>query len=220
MTKTLLFRQKILKYYHMKNRLAIILTTCSLLAVSVVLLLVFFFSKNDARPLYCSAGDVEMCVGDKIYNYYQVSNKQATISIELNKENIIDIDEKMIYAKEVGEVEVTLTASYKNEKSVAVFVVKVYDESYHVDIISVKGCYYEGNTLYAQSNTCQFKFEVYDVLNKKLTNQKVEMAVDGNGTVNKNFNTVMLSINENCKISFYFEELEFEFIIYAVLANG
>lgn len=205
----------------MKKRISVIISSLSMIAISIILLLVFFLSENkNEKLLYCSASDIELKVGETIYNYYDITKANAEISFSVNKENIIEIDKTKIYGQCAGEVEVTLTATLGEEKSVATFHVKVYDESYRVEFSSIVDCSLEGNTLYAQSKISQFKFEVFDQLGNKLSNLKFEVTVEGDASATKNFSNIMLTLNENSKLIFKFTDLDFEITLNAVLAEG
>ena len=204
----------------MKNRLKIILTCCGLLAVSVVLLLVFLLSTGDnkERSLYCSVADVEMNVDDKVYNFYEVSNSEAEISFAVSEQNIIEINKDFIYGKSAGEVTVTMTAVYKDQKSETSFVVKVFAHNdYRVEITSVDNCYLEGNTIYAQSDTIQIKVDVYDSLNNLVLDFKYDIETSGETLVSKNLYYVILRITGDCVLTIRVDDLGIETTLNVVI---
>ena len=210
---------KIVRIIIMKSRIKVVLSCVSMLAITVVLLLVFFLTnKNNKNQFYCSASDIEICVGDWVSNFYHVSKPNAQISFSVDKENIIEIDENKIYGLSAGEVEVTLTAILGEEKSVDTFIVKVYNQNYSIEFSAIADCDFEGNTLFAHSNTCQFTISVYDALNQKLSNPKFEMVVNGNATVQKNFYNIMLMPYENCILTFVFSDIGYEATLSIVMS--
>lgn len=195
----------------MNKRLMIIVSCCSLIAVSVVLLLVFLLMNNNNKdkPLYCSAKDINISVGKVVYDYYDISNKNASISITVSRSDVIDINKEMIRGKTAGQVTVTLTATLGKEKSSTSFYVKVYDNSYRVEITSVENCNIEGNTIYVQSNPCQFKVDLYDVLNEKISNINFRVTAECDADVIVNFSTIMLTLNSASTIKIDFYDLDF-----------
>ncbi len=189
-----------------------------MLAVSAILLLTFLTDKKQQpQQFYCKAQDVNLIIGESAYNYYQLSHQLAIVQINVEKENIIEIDNDKITAIGIGSTKVTLSASYGEEHAQTTFTVKVTDNNYTLSFNSTVDCYFRDSTLYAKTNICQFGFEVYDSRNVKMPSPQYEIVIDGDGSATKSFYGIVLSINSNCTIILVFTELEFEFTINAVL---
>lgn len=181
-----------------------------MLAISVVLLIVFVVNKNTNSQLYCSASDIEICKGETIYDFYEVTNENAEISFTVDCENIIEINDLYIRGLKAGEVNVTIKAQYKGEISIDEFCVKVYDESYRVEFVSILDCVIGGNTITALSNSFQFKVEIFDALNRKIENVEFEILPNEDITIIKNFYSILIVADRDCKVDFSFKDIDIE----------
>ncbi len=189
-----------------------------MLAVSAILLLTFLTDKKqENQEFYCKAQDVNLIIGETAYNYYQLSHQLAIVQINVEKENIIEIDNDKITAIGIGSTKVTLSASYGEENAQTTFTVKVSDNNYTLSFIQTVDCYFEDKTLFATSNICHVDFEVYDSRGIKMPSPQYEIIIDGDGSAVKTFYGIVLSVNSNCKITLVFTELEFDFTINIVL---
>ncbi len=205
----------------MNKRLATILACFAMLAVSAILLLTFLIDKKEEEEeFYCTAQNVNLCLGESAYNYYQISHPLSIINISVDKANIIDIDNEKITAVGIGTTNVTLSASYGDKKSETTFTVKVSEQNYTISFTPTANCYFEGNTIYVQSKTCQFSFEICNSQNIQIEVLNYDVIIEGEGKFAKNFCNITLSLDGNCKITLSFPDLEFEFSIQALLNEG
>ncbi len=205
----------------MNKRLATILACFAMLAVSAILLLTFLLDKKEEKEeFYCTAQNVNLCLGESAYNYYQVSHPLSIINISVERENIIEIDNEKITAIGIGTTNVTLSASYGDKKSETTFTVKVSEQNYTISFTPTANCYFEGNTLYAQSKTCQFSFEIRNSQNTKVEIVNYDVTIVGDGETAKNFCNIILSLNGDCTLTLSFPELEFEISIQVLLIEG
>lgn len=210
---------KILYYFYVKKKIFISLTCFGLLAIGIVILLVFFafrdgkdlsLKTNDNLTNYTD--DISLSVGSKVYDYYELSDKTAELSFELDKYGIIYIDETMIEGLSAGVVNVVMTAKTKNATTKTEFVVRVYENENTIDFIALSNCSFEGDTIIITDNVFQFKIEVRDKLNNKVENVNYNITSNKPSTeIYKEFSSIMIVTNENCILTFIFPDLSVTF---------
>ena len=100
---------------------------------------------NKANLFNINCQDLNMQVGEVKSNYYTVSIEDATITINVDKEGIIDIDEDKIVANKSGVVNVEVTAMTDGVTAKDSFSVVVADKDYRYEIIPVLNCTYGEN---------------------------------------------------------------------------
>ena len=192
-----------------------------MLAISIVLLLIFVvFQNKPANQLNCYANDISLCKNEIVYSFYEVSDNRAEIYFEVDKENIIEINDVYVKGLQAGEVKVTIKASYNDEVCVDEFVVKVYAETFNIKFKPISNCSFYDNTLHATANTFQFSFEVYDALNREVENLPFEILTDSEVSIVKNFYTIMVTSNKNCDLHIKFNEISFDVHLTAILYSS
>lgn len=187
------------------------------------MVLVFVLGSNNKNSnsvnkhiLSCIVNNINLNVGDRITDFYKVSDKEANIEFDFSREDIVSIDENGLVGLKAGEVIVTLNVSNKNQSISESFIVKVYQKGYIVNLINVENCQLNKNlnTLYMFDTTCIFRVELYDALNNKMENLKFNTSVDSfNATIDKEWLNIILKADESCKIILDFYELNELFII-------
>lgn len=199
----------------MNKRLKTTILCLIVVGISISLLLIYLFVPSRKNidlslktPLSSSATDISLSVGNKIYDYYEISDKSAMISFEVSQKNIINIDENMIEGLKEGSVNVVMTAQKENEISKTSFNVVVYQKSCLINILPISDCDFNDETLIVSSNVCQFQLEVYDLQNNKLENVQMQVFTNGDAIIEKNFLTIMLCVTKDCVITFNFPELD------------
>ncbi len=199
----------------MNKRVSSLLISLLFLALSTILLLVYFIFNNDSEnsPLSLYGNDISLQVGESVYNYYQVSNKDAEISFYIDKEGIISIDKNKITGVNAGEVCVNLTAKYQNQISKTQINVKVYNDNYTIQLNTIENCYFEDSTLFMTSNVCAFQLEVFDKLNNKIDNLKFRINTTNSAQIIQNLFVFQLKSEKNCTISISLEEIDFNIVI-------
>lgn len=199
----------------MSKKAYAIISSGFILAITIVLLLVFLLipNKNEFylflnKNLSSNINDISLTVGDKIYDYYEVSDKSAELSFDLDKEGIINIDEFMIEGVKAGEVHVIMTAKTQKQTTQTEFNVKVYNNNYTIKFIAINSCSFDNENIYIDNSTFQFNIEVYDNLNLTVENVKFNIISSNKETIiDKNLLSVIVVAREQCSLTFIFEDL-------------
>ena len=194
----------------MNKKMCTILFSSVFLIIAVVLLLVFLLPKKDDKLILTtnqtvtnSANDIILSVGNKLYNYYELSDKSAKLTFELDKQGIININEEMIEGLKVGEVNVVMTATNKTSTTKKQFKVTVCENEHTIMFESVNNCIISENTIFATANVFQFNVKV-----KNIENITYDIISNKESTIiDKGFSSVMVITNEDCILTFMFNEL-------------
>ena len=195
-----------------------ILFCIGILAITTVLLLVFVVNKDEKidlslnKALTSKADDISVAVGNRVYDFYEISNKTAELSFEMDKEGIIYINEEYIEGLQVGKVNVIMTAKTQKQTTRSQFNVTVYENEYSFEFVSVYGCTFDNNNIYATAEAFQFNLEVYDKQNIKVENIDYSIISNNDETViDKSFSSVLVVARENCTLTFIFKDLSVTF---------
>lgn len=202
-----------------KKNVTISLICLFLLAISLTIILVFFVFKDrkdlslktkDVLTIYVD--DISLSIGKKIYDYYEISDKSAEITFDVDKQGIIEIDETMIEGVSAGTVNVIMTAKTQKETTKVDFVVKVYENDYTFNFLALSNCSFENDNILITSSVFQFNIEIKDKLNNKLENVVCEILSNKTSTIiDRGFSAVLVVANEECILTFTFPELSTSF---------
>lgn len=203
----------------MTKKTITILASLFILAISFFLLLIFFafnshsFNNNTKDNLILSANNLTLNIGDVVYNYFDVSEDNAQITITTNNNNIIEINKEYIRGLEVGNVTVTIMAEYNGLHAKQSFLVIVKKDDYSFNIIPISSCSYENNNIYLLSQVCQFSIEVFDFYGKRLDNLTYQINSTNDSKFYMELSNFILIANSNCLITIYIPEIEKTFNI-------
>ena len=203
----------------MTKKTITILASLFILAISFFLLLIFFafnshsFNNNTKDNLILSANNLTLNIGDVVYNYFDVSEDNAQITITTNNNNIIEINKEYIRGLEVGNVTVTIMAEYNGLHAKQSFLVIVKNDDYSFNIIPISSCSYENNNIYLLSQVCQFRIEVFDFYGKRLDNLTYQINSTNDSKFYMELSNFILITNSNCLITIYIPEIEKTFNI-------
>ena len=203
----------------MTKKTITILASLFILAISFFLLLIFFafnshsFNNNTKDNLILSANNLTLNIGDVVYNYFDVSEDNAQITITTNNNNIIEINKEYIRGLEVGNVTVTIMAEYNGLHAKQSFLVIVKKDDYSFNIIPISSCSYENNNIYLLSQVCQFRIEVFDFYGKRLDNLTYQINSTNDSKFYMELSNFILITNSNCLITIYIPEIEKAFNI-------
>lgn len=188
----------------MTKRMATILISLIMLAISFTLLLVFFsFNQNynnSLQKLYISANNLSLNVGDTVENFYEINNKQADVNFEIDNEKIILINDDTITAIKVGKVNLTIIATYKENIVQKTILVDVKSKNINLKITPVLNCFIMNNNLYQTDKICQFGLEIINTDGSLIC--EYEYSVE-NAILIKEFTYFQLENETNCTITFY-----------------
>ncbi len=204
------------------RRLVALISSLVLIAVSIILLIVFFvLSKDNSSAqqtiLRINANDAVMFCGETRENYFDINSDDAVVTIEVDKEGIIDINADRIIALKSGSVTVTLTANFNGSVSKDTFKVTVISHDYSFNIIPTASCEYENGVLYTSSNTAQFNIELYDLNGDIIQSPTIECSASNGAILQKQFGNYILLSENDCELYFNVKELDFSFTIEVVL---
>lgn len=200
------------------NKKVLTIVSCLLiLAISATLLLIILLvvDKNNNEnelpysELTCNVNDINMKIGDKLYDFYSFNQVDVDVSFEIDKEGIINIDKNCIDALSTGKVTVVITGIKGDKCCQKQFIVTVTDEDYKIKIIPILNCRVNENmnTIYMESNSCQFYLEIYNESNVKLDNINYKLNCENQNVVlDCEFINYLLITNENCKLILSFEK--------------
>lgn len=204
-----------------KRLLALILSLV-ILAVSIILLLVFFIlskgnSSAEQTILRINANDAVMFCGETREKYYDVNIDDADVTIDVDYEGIIEINHERIVALRSGSVTVTLTAKFKESISKDTFVVTVLSQDYSFNILPSANCEYKNEILYASSTALQFNIELYDLKGDVIQNPDIEYSASNGAILQKQIGSFILLSENDCTLYFNVEDLDFNFEIEVVI---
>lgn len=173
--------------------------------VSIILSIVFCVNMsrnedNKANLFNINCQDLNMQVGEVKSNYYTVSIEDATISVNVDKEGIIDIDEDKIVANKSGVVNVEVTAMLNGVTAKDSFSVVVADKDYRYEIIPMLNCTY-GENLVMSNNVCYFNVIVYDKMGETLDDVKFICGATNGAYIERGMSSFILSTDKNCSVT-------------------
>ncbi len=195
----------------MNKRIIAIISSLFIFALTIILILAILLGipsnkkTFSSSELTCSVYDKAIGVGERIYNFYDINDKDANVYFEVSKPGIIFINEEMIEGLSVGEVNVTLFAfndknSIKNE-----FTVKVFEKNYYFDVTTIENCEFDksSSTFIAKDSYFQFMIEFYDLSNKVMENTNYDIIANDKRTiVDRKINNIIVIVEEDDCIIF------------------
>lgn len=200
----------------MTKRGFVIIKSLIILAISVFLLLIFiYFTKKPntvEKNINISVKNISLNVGEEKYNFYSINNDKASVSFEVNKEGIIEINHEKIIALNAGEVTVTITANLNNFTTEKSFTVKVYANNYSYSIVPVQGCSVENNNIFKTQEVCQI-----NIIFKDKLNQDIEVAAYisplYSDKIIYEFGQYQIITYEDCEIKIFYPEINFNVLL-------
>lgn len=204
------------------KRIATIITSLIILAISIIMLVVFLvLIKNNSSAeqtiLRIKAEDIVMLIGETREDYYDVNVENAYVNIDIDNEGIIDINNDRIVALKSGQVKVTLTAVTDGSISKDTFTINVMSIDYEYELIQTINCQYEDNILYANSNVIQFNIELYDLNGEIIQYPNIECSANNGAILDKQMSFYILVLENDCELNFYVSEIDFSFTIDVIL---
>ena len=196
----------------MNNKKIYIISSC-LIAVAVAILLVFLFlPTGDSSPkdiINSHVEDFEMEIGETKSGFLHISNKNAEISFEVDKEGIIDINENRIIGLKAGEVVVEVKITYAEQSISDEFKVTVLSSEYILNLELTYGGYVENEVLYMTQNVCQFDVIFLDRSGKEIVDCEISLSASNNSTIEKCFGYYRLTATDDCEITVEIEQYNF-----------
>ncbi len=187
----------------MTKKSSSILVSLGLLAISLILLLIFFIYRNstssfDSTIFSLQANNIDMQVGDKKTNYFYLTHKEASLDITTEDKEIIYVDEEKIIGLKPGIANVSIKASLENVTLSTTIVVKVFNDDYLIKFDILEGGYFSDNILCLENETCQFKLKLYDKLNRQVSDANFNILLSGNSVIDYQFGNYIICCKEDC----------------------
>ena len=207
----------------MKKRIFTTLFCCGVLIIGIILLLVFLpqKDKNPSNSLTCNIEEnISLSVNSKKENYYSLNDSTATLTFEVDKEGIIEINEDYIKGISAGVVKVVMTASTSTDTVKVEFTVTVYENAYSIKINPIDACSFENNTFYITNNVFQFSAEIFDKSNNKV-DALIELQSDNKDIIINSHNllNIMIVTEKECVLTFRIESLSLNYTVNVVYQN-
>lgn len=196
----------------MMKRAATLIFSLTLLGVSVGLLLIYFLFEGKREtfvPLTLSCSDITLYVGQNIEEFYFASLPDAEVSFSVNKDGIIRIDEKQLFAVNPGFVQVTITATAQGQIAKNQFNVTVMSYGYSFEIVANENCHYENSRLVMEENACQFQVLVYNPVGEMCSGLAYQASATNNGKIQFQLYAFILFATQDCTIQIYYPEIDF-----------
>ncbi len=197
----------------MTKRILSIITSLALLAISSILLIVYFAFGGDSSTstLTLSARNITLKVGQSVYNFYQLSDDNATLSFEVSEENIVDINNERIVGLKAGKVTLFITATTSNQMARDSIEIVVVNSSYSYLITPSQNCEFNDNTLYMTDIFCSFTLEVFDMYGQVVLEPKYNYSSNEEVEFFREFRYFTLVAEKDCMVTLDFYEINFEF---------
>lgn len=197
----------------MTKRILSIITSLALLAISSILLIVYFAFGGDSSTstLTLSARNITLKVGQSVYNFYQLSDDNATLSFEVSEENIIDINNERIVGLKAGKVTLFITATTSNQTARDSIEIVVLNSSYSYLITPSQNCEFNDNTLYMTNIFCSFTLEIFDIYGQVVLEPKYNYSSNEEVEFFREFRYFTLVAEKDCMVTLDFYEINFEF---------
>ena len=191
----------------------------SVVAVVGLLLLLLLPNGNSTpfEPVNLYVEDVTLEIGQIKTDFYQVSAEDYEISFELDKDNVIEIDENKIVAINSGKVKVDVRVIVEGNSIEESFYVTVLAESYSYQLENLINCSVNGNNIVFSSQTAQFKIRCFDKDGIEIKNPAIEMIASDGINASFEFGMVRITATKNGTITFAIAQTDIEFTMNIIL---
>ncbi len=204
----------------------ILIGICSLGIVSVAIILcivLLLVPKNrdenttNSLYVYSNVQNLNIKVGEEIRNFYSVSNPNAEITFELDKENIIDIDKYRIKGLQCGEVNVTIIATLNDEVARDTCKVIVSQEECKIKFVfkEDENCQFDeiNQTLYLKGNSFLYQITLIDRAGNTVDEFNVDITTTNGCKIIDEFLFDAVIVEEDCEITFAFIDYDFVYTL-------
>ena len=191
----------------MKKNVKYILFGSGFLILSAILLIVCFVLKpnsnankinNDSFTL--NATDIVLYTGQSSSDFYTVSNKNATITLSSDNEQIYNFENNKLYAVSAGIANITITATLNDKTATTTFVLKIMNESYTYQIVCIDNCEMIDGKIHTYVNFSQIQIYVYDKLKNSVSLSDVSITLTNDAELILEAANFYLVMHTDCKI--------------------
>lgn len=199
----------------MTKRISTIISSLVLLAISFILLLIFFIfnsqnSNSQNKPLSIYASDVVLTVGESVSNFYILSDEKAIVEITSTNNSIFEVKDKKLTALKTGKAQLTLIATLDKQIAKTSFNLEVIKSDYTFAIETANNCTIEDNNIYMQSTSCQFSIKVYDKNENTYVSKVIEYSATNDAIIVYEMSSFILFTSQNCTVCIKYPEINLE----------
>lgn len=139
-----------------------------ILCAVVISAVIFFVPKNKkASPvnadfsLEVSAQDLNIKKGERREGFYTVSQENASISFDIENENLVKIENRTLIALAEGKTNLTITARLQGNAHEVTISITISDEK-TVTISPLENCRVQEGRIFADQNVFAFDINIFD----------------------------------------------------------
>ena len=151
-----------------------------------------------------TAHDIEIVKGQKIENFYTVSNENAKVSFDIERADLVQIEGDDITALRQGETNIKIIAQNGDEEDSCTIKVRISADKY-ATISALSNCSISENKIYAQGCACAIKIEFFDNYGEKASCD-YELLCDDATVILKSYPTeVIIKSSHSFSFKIYFD---------------
>lgn len=207
----------------MKKNLSLIFSILLIVFAIAISAIVFFVPKgrkNTIAPIgketiKIIANDLEIVKGQKHENFYSVSNKNAVVSFEIEKEDLVQIDGDDITALKQGETNIKIIAKALEEEISCVIRVKISSDKF-ATISAKANCRISDNRVITESFICSIKVSFFDNYGNPATGNYLITNLDSSAVVTKRAGEIFIQTDHSFEFNIEFENGELSLTIQVV----
>lgn len=198
----------------------LLLSFC-ILAISLTLLLFFVFLKdnflNSNQILTITSSDISLKVGDKVSNFYNVSDENAEVQISAQDESVFIVENDQLLAIKPGSTIITIVANLNGDKANTSFLLTVERDGYSYNITPIQNCTINENNVTLTDHACQISVVVYDKLDNVYFPENLTCSASNNAIIIKEIDSFILVSSEDCKVTISYPDISFEIVLNVVV---
>lgn len=204
----------------MNKRLIISLSAIFILASILVSVMTFVNFSDIKVILAIDASDKSILVGESIRNYYLLSDKTATVTVEIEDERILITKGDELLGLNPGRTEVTLTARNATQISKTKFTVEVNSSEISLEFVAQANCEIIENNIYMQGEFCQFSVALYEKNGTKIIQPQADYILTNDAEIVVNISSCILIAQTDCHIVMKLKDYNFSYLINVFVNQG
>ena len=198
----------------------LLLSFC-ILAISLTFLFFFVFLKdnflNNNQILTITSSDISLKVGDKVSNFYNVSDENAEVQISAQDESVFIVENDQLLAIKPGSTIITIVANLNGDKANTSFLLTVERDGYSYNITPIQNCTINENNVTLTDHACQISVVVYDKLDNVYFPENLTYSASNNAIIIKEIDSFILVSSEDCKVTISYPDISFEIVLNVVV---
>lgn len=196
----------------MQKKISYIVTILIIVFAIVISAIVFFVPKNggaschefDQSVFILAPSKLTIAKGDKVEDFYSVSNPSADVTFDVEKETLVKIENNDITGLKQGITNVKIIASIGEVEVTHTIIVTIEDEK-RAEISSGENCYIADNVVYAKAEMFTLDIEFFDNAGNCLNCDFSCSCKDNDVNISKRFSTLIIKTSHDALISIVFD---------------